>query len=470
MADNLKFQSGFVWGVATASYQVEGAVNEDGRGVSIWDTFSHTPGRTLNGDTGDVACRHYYKVEEDISLLEGLGVGAYRFSVAWPRVQPDGKGPANQAGLDFYRRLATRLREQGIMPVATLYHWDLPQALEDEGGWAVRETAERYGEYVSMVSEALADEVGMWVTLNEPWCSAWLGYGTGYHAPGRRDAGAALLATHHLLLAHARGTEVLRRSTKAPVGITLNLSSFIPASTHELDVAAARLSDGRLNRMYLGPLFKGQYPKDIFELLSRGTAHSEVVKAGDLEAISRPLDFLGVNYYSSSVISDPSRLSEALHAGFVVPPPTAASTGREPSGVTVGRPHLERTAMDWEIDPGAFRDVLVRVHDEYTQLPIYVTENGCARHDYRGPDGAVHDPGRSKYLHSHLAAVKEAIDLGADVRGYFIWSLMDNYEWSYGYSKRFGLVWVDYPTGERVPKDSYAWYRGVIASNSLPAS
>ncbi|HUB72263.1 MAG TPA: family 1 glycosylhydrolase, partial [Acidimicrobiales bacterium] len=301
MATDMSFPEGFVWGVATASYQIEGAVNEGGRGASIWDTFSHTPGRTINGDTGDVTCRHYHNVDKDVELMRRLGVGAYRFSIAWPRVQPDGKGSANQAGLDFYRRLVAALRDQGITPMATLYHWDLPQVLEDEGGWTVRGTAERYADYVSLVAEALGDEVGMWITLNEPWCSSWLGYAVGAHAPGRRDPAAGLAATHHLLLGHARGTEALRKASRAPVGITLNVSSFIPASSHELDVAAAKLADSGLNGMFLGPIFKGQYPDEVFDLFLKGDARANLVRDGDLDAISKPVDFLGANYYFSSV-------------------------------------------------------------------------------------------------------------------------------------------------------------------------
>jgi len=465
-----EFPDGFVWGAATAAYQVEGAVEAGGRGPSIWDTFSHSPGRTRNGDNGDVACQHYRRVDEDLGLIKDLGLGAYRFSVAWPRVQPDGKGPANQTGLDFYRRLVASLRAQGTVPVATLYHWDLPQALEDEGGWAERDTAERFGDYVAMVADALGDEVGMWVTLNEPFCSSWLGYGVGEHAPGRQDATQAWAANHHLLLAHARGQAVLETATAAPVGITLNLSPVIAASDHELDVAAANFIDGGLNRMYLGPLFKGEYPADMLQLLAQmGAGGDDLVETGDLEAISRPVGFLGVNYYHSEVWADVRRLEEARRAGYLVPRPAQLSSGAAARAgmVPVRRPELECTAMGWEIEPGGMTDTLLRVRNEYTPTPIYITENGAAQHDYRGPDGAVHDAGRIKYIHDHLEAVKKAIDQGVDVKGYFVWSLMDNFEWAMGYSMRFGLVWVDYPTGERVPKDSYRWYSQVIAGNAL---
>ncbi len=359
------FPEGFLWGTATAAYQVEGAVTEGGRGVSIWDTFSHTPGRTFNGDNGDIACQHYKYVEDDLDLMGRLGLRAYRFSIAWPRLQPDGKGPANQAGLDFYRRLAAGVRQRGMVPVATLYHWDLPQALEDAGGWTVRDTTDRFAEYTQIAADALADEVGMWVTLNEPWCSAWLGYGVGVHAPGHADPALAVRATHHLLLAHARGTEVLRRSTKAPVGITLNLGGRIPASDHELDVAAARREDGVFNRLYLDPLFRGQYPEDVVELATDRGAPFDVVEPGDLAAISQPLDFLGINYYSTDVVAAPERLREAREAGFSVPPGGQVSLL---GTVKVGRPALDRTAANWEVDPSGLTDILVpgpqRVHPD----------------------------------------------------------------------------------------------------------
>jgi beta-glucosidase len=456
-----RLPDGFLWGVTTASYQVEGAVNEGGRGPSIWDTFSHTPGKTTNGDTGDVASQHYHRVDEDLALIADLGVSAYRFSVAWPRVQPEGKGPANQTGLDFYRRLVGKLRAQGTLPVATLYHWDLPQALEDAGGWPVRETAERYADYVLLVADALGDEVAMWVTLNEPWCSAWLGYGTGQHAPGLADLRLAARATHHLLLAHALGVEALRSVGEAPVGISLNLGASNPASDHELDVAAARLADGNFVRLYLEPLLRGRYPEDVLEAYATKGAPFDAVEPGDLEAISAPLDFLGVNYYSNSLVAHESRLGEARRSGYFVPAQAAPS----PLGtVQVGRPEAERTASSWEVEPQGLADVVARLHREYTALPVYITENGSAEHDYRGPDGAVHDPHRVSYIERHLRALGEARRQGADVRGYFVWSLLDNFEWAEGYSMRFGLVWVDYPTGERVPKDSYHWYKQVVAT------
>jgi len=468
VTSSARFPEGFVWGTATAAYQVEGAASAGGRGPSIWDTFSHTPGRTLNGDNGDITCAHYDHLEEDLDLVAGLGRCAYRFSVAWPRVQPDGKGPANQEGLDFYRRLVDGLRQRGVLPVATLYHWDLPQALEDVGGWTARDTAERFGEYTQAVVGALGDAVAMWVTLNEPWCVAWLGYGTGEHAPGYADVSKGLLATHHTLLAHARAAEVLRQATEAPVGIALNIAPMVPASDHELDVAAAKRADGFQNRLFLGPLFKGSYPQDMVEHYARYKPGWDAVLPGDLDQVSRPLDFLGLNYYSSNVIADTSRLDAARKAGYEVAPPVTTGANGDLGIARVGRVYAPHTGARWEVDPEGLTRLLVRVRDEYTSVPLYITENGCAENDYAGPDGAVHDPRRIWYLERHLVAARAAIEQGADLRGYFVWSLMDNFEWAHGFSMRFGLVYVDYPTAKRTPKDSYRWYRDVIAANGLP--
>jgi beta-glucosidase len=469
MTSDRSFPDGFLWGAATSAYQIEGAVSEAGRGPCIWDTFSHTPGRTLNSDSGDVACRHYERLGEDLDLIAGLGLGAYRFSVAWSRVQPDGKGGANQEGLDFYRRLVAGLRDRGILPVVTLYHFDLPQALEDSGGWPARDTAERFAEYTEIVAGALSDEVGLWITLNEPWCSAWLGYGMGVHAPGRSDPALAMAASHHLLLAHSRASEILHRVAEAPVGISLNFTPALPASDHELDVAAARTVDGSLNRLFLEPLFKGRYPEDMTQMLALFGMRLDFVKTGDLEVISRPVDFLGVNYYTTTVIASSGRLDEARLAGYVVPTEELPNPLSSMGVTMVRRSGLERTANDLEVDPSGLADLLVRLSDEYTRSPLYVTENGVAQHDYRGPDGAVHDSGRTRYLERHVQAARQALDRGVNLKGYFVWSLLDNYEWDLGYSKRFGLVWVDFPTGERVPKDSYHWYSRVTANNALPS-
>jgi beta-glucosidase len=474
-----KFPPGFLWGASTAAYQIEGAVRQGGRGRSIWDTFSHAPGHTLNGDTGDIASRHYLRLDEDLEFIGRLGLPSYRFSVAWPRVQPDGKGPAHQAGLDFYRRLVAGLRERGTMPVVTLYHWDMPQALEDAGGWTARDTAERFGDYAALVAQALADEVGMWVTINEPWCAAWLGYGSGEHAPGKADNGLAMLATHHLLVGHARAAGALRQASAAPVGISLNLCPMIPASQHPLDIEAARQPDGSQNRLFLSPLLKGRYPEDMADYLPAYRVLLDAVEPGDMAAVSAPLDFLGVNYYTTQVIASTARLREARDAGYWVPPVPAvppaprpegpAGSGTRPGYVTVRRPDREQSAMGWEIDPRGLTDTLVRVRDDYGPVPLFITENGTAAHDYAGPDGAVHDPDRIRYLEQHVRAAADAIDGGVDLRGYMLWSLMDNFEWALGYAMRFGLIWVDYPTGRRSPKDSYRWYQQLIAANGLPS-
>jgi beta-glucosidase len=456
------FPGGFLWGAATAAYQIEGSVTAGGRGPSIWDTFSHQPGRTCNGDTGDVACDHYRRVDEDLDLMASLGLSAYRFSVAWPRIQPDGKGPALPDGLDFYRRLVDGLHQRNITPVATLYHWDLPQALEDSGGWTVRETADRFGEYAAMVAEALGDGVGMWVTLNEPWCSAWAGYGQGRHAPGRRDIGAAVSATHHLLLAHAGATEALRAAVTTPVGITLNLSLFRGASDHPDDRTATGRAEGNFNRLFLDPVFRGRYPADMAAHYPELRPEGELVGPGDLEWIAQPLDFLGINYYSPQRVAHPARLAAAEAGGYSVRHLRTDPVADDLGFASIRRADADETTMGWEIEPAALTELLAWVRNNYTQAPIYITENGAAYCDYVAPDGAVRDPERIAYLDSHLRAVHAAIAAGVDVRGYFVWSLMDNFEWSHGYAHRFGLIWVDYPNGRRIPKASFEWYRRVI--------
>ncbi|HQU00210.1 MAG TPA: GH1 family beta-glucosidase [Acidimicrobiales bacterium] len=458
------FPPGFLWGTATASYQIEGATHADGRGPSIWDTFARRPGAVLNGDTGDIACDHYHRMEGDLDLLAELGVGTYRFSVAWPRVQPSGKGPANQAGLDFYRRLVDGLQARDIEPTLTLYHWDLPQPLEDEGGWCVRDTAERFADYVDLVARALGEGVTRWITLNEPWCSSWLGYGAGYHAPGIRDIGRAAAATHHLLLAHGMAVPILRAASEATVGITLNLGDHRPGSEHPLDVAAARRADGNLNRLFLEPIFHGRYPEDMLEHYATVEPGFSVVREGDLDLIAQPLDFLGINYYFPSTVVDVARATEARLAGYFVSSHDPFPDLELRSLETPGR---DRTAMDWEIHASGLTKLLVRIRDEYTTVPIYITENGAAFDDYVDPNGAVRDLNRIAYLQEHVSAVHDAIDAGVDVQGYFVWSLLDNFEWSYGYSRRFGIVWVDFPSGERLTKESFHWYRDTIRTNSV---
>jgi beta-glucosidase len=443
----MRFPDGFLWGTATASYQIEGAVNEDGRGTSIWDTFSHTPGKVFHGDTGDIACDHYHRLEEDLDLMASLGIKAYRFSVAWPRIQPEGSGPANRKGLDFYRRLVEGLRERDIEPMLTLYHWDLPQALEDRGGWTVRETSERFAEYAGIVYEGLSDVVNYWITLNEPWVSAWLGYGMGIHAPGHNDPAKAISATHHLLLGHGLAIERMRGADgDNHLGITLNLTPAIPASASIEDAEAARRADGQANRLYLDPIFHGAYPEDMMEV-ARSMSDLSFVRDGDLQTISAPIDFLGVNYYMrQKVAADPE--SPLL-------------------GVSLVPPEGETTAMGWPVDPDGLKELLVRLHEEYTQLPLYVTENGAAFHDYVDPESAVDDEERISFLDAHFRAAHDAIERGVDLRGYFVWSFMDNFEWAEGYSKRFGIVHVDYATQRRILKASARWYAEVIGRNGL---
>ena len=456
------FPEDFLWGAATASYQIEGAAGEGGRGPSIWDTFSHTPGKVLHGDTGDIACDHYHRLEEDLDLMAEIGLKAYRFSVAWPRIQPDGSGRANEEGLDFYRRLVDGLRQRSIEPMLTLYHWDLPQALQDAGGWTSRETAERFAEYTEIVYGALSGSVSYWITLNEPWVSAWLGHGYGLHAPGLKNPGAALAATHHLLLGHGLAMERMR-SMGSPgggkqLGVTLNLHPAHPGRDREADREAARRVDGQTNRLYLDPLFRGSYPEDVFAHYREGGADLSFVEDGDLQKISAPLDFLGVNYYFRHTIRD---APEEAHPGVQF-----SDLNARPIVPHAG----EKTAMGWPVEPEGLTEMLVRIKEEYADLPLYVTENGRAVHDYVDPEGDVDDEERISYLDAHFRAAHDAMDRGADLRGYMVWSFLDNFEWAEGYSKRFGLVFVDYGTQRRVPKASARWYSEVIERNGPGSS
>jgi beta-glucosidase len=454
---SIQFPDGFAWGTATASYQIEGAVDEDGRSPSIWDTFSHTPGKVQDGDTGDVADDHYHRYEEDVDLMADLGVGWYRFSLAWPRLQPDGRGALNDAGVDFYSRLVDALLAKGIQPWVTLYHWDLPQVLQDAGGWPERDTAERFAEYSSLVYERLHDRVRQWTTLNEPWVSAFIGHATGRHAPGVKDPEASLKAAHHLLLGHGLATTAMRAhgDTDSSFGITLNVSQITAASDDPADVDAARRADGMNNRLFFDPLLKGSYPADTLEDIQAVTDGS-YIQDGDLEAIHVPLDCLGINYYYRTVVraGDGARDSETVWPG---------QGDIEP--VLTGLPQTE---MGWEIDPEGLYEFLTRVGRDYPGVPLYITENGAAIADEKGEDGEVHDPIRIEYLDAHFRAAHRAITEGVDLRGYFVWSLLDNFEWSFGYSKRFGLIYVDFETLERTPKDSARWYAQVTRANGLP--
>jgi beta-glucosidase len=458
----------FLLGASTAAYQIEGSVKTDGRGTSIWDTFSHTQGKVRNGDTGDIACDHYRRLDSDLDLLAELGIDTYRFSVSWPRIQPEGKGPADPAGLDFYRRLVDGLRERGIEPAITLYHFDLPQALQDAGGWPVRDTASRFAEYAGTVAAALGDSVGKWITLNEPWCSAWLGYAMGIHAPGIADLGQALAATHHLLLGHGEAVQSIRAAASGvQVGISLNPAVVRPASQHADDLAAAALVHGNQNRLFFDPMLLGSYPAEIWQHYEHLDPGASVIHDGDIDVISLPIDFLGVNYYAPATIAARSRAAEARTAGYNVPAGEPDLISADLGAMQVGRPGYERTQMGWEIEADALCELLVNLNREYQLPPILITENGAACADYVDPDGAVLDPDRISYLHDHLRAVLTAREAGVDVRGYFVWSLLDNFEWAEGFSKRFGLTWVDYPTGTRIPKASFRWYQSTIRTRTL---
>ncbi|GAA1902453.1 GH1 family beta-glucosidase [Streptomyces sodiiphilus] len=452
----LGFPAGFRWGTATAAYQIEGAAREDGRGPSIWDTFSRTPGKVHNGDTGDIAADHYHRMPQDVALMKKLGVTDYRFSIAWPRIQPTGRGPALTKGLDFYRRLADELLDAGIRPVATLYHWDLPQELEDAGGWPRRETADRFAEYAAVTAEALGDRVTTWTTLNEPWCAAFLGYAEGVHAPGRTDPAAALRAAHHLNLAHGSATRALRAalSPSAEISLTLNLHAVRPLTGSEADLDAVRRIDALGNRVFLDPVFHGRLPDDLVADTA-GLTDWSFVRDGDLGVISAPVDSLGINYYAPTVVA----------AGSHEAPSPWPGAGRHVRFVPLSGP---RTAMDWPVDADGLFELLVRLRDELPGTALLVTENGAAYDDYADPEGDVHDPQRVAYLHAHLAAVHRALAAGADVRGYFVWSLLDNFEWAYGYGKRFGIVHVDFASQRRTLKDSARWYAEAAARNAVP--
>ncbi len=466
----LPFPTGFVWGAATAAYQIEGGAAEDDRTPSIWDTFSRTPGKVRNGDTGDIAADHYHRYRDDVALMAELGLKAYRFSVSWSRVQPTGRGPAVERGLDFYRRLVDELLEAGIAPVATLYHWDLPQELEDAGGWPVRDTAERFGDYAAIMADALGDRVDVWTTLNEPWCSAFLGYGSGVHAPGRTHGPDALRSAHHLNLAHGRAVSAIRSrlGASAKTSVTLNLHQVRPVSQSPADLDAARRIDAVGNRIFTGPILDGRYPADLLEDTAHLVDWDTLVRSGDLAAASAPIDLLGINYYTPTLVS---AAVEAESAEFVRSDAHGVSRHSPWPGSEDVVFHLapgSTTAMGWAVDPSGLYDLVTDVSRRYPRLPLMITENGAAFDDYVSPEGEVLDPERIAYLHGHLDAVRRAIADGADVRGYFLWSLMDNFEWAYGYGKRFGAVYVDFSTQRRIPKASAHWYADTLRHNSLP--
>ncbi|MGL5865559.1 MAG: GH1 family beta-glucosidase [Dermatophilaceae bacterium] len=447
------FPPGFIWGAATASYQIEGAYDEDGRGPSIWDTFARTPGKVAHGDTGDVACDHYHRMPADVALMADLGLDAYRFSVAWPRVIPTGTGAVNPAGLAFYDRLVDTLLEHGIRPFVTLYHWDLPQALGERGGWLNRDVAEWFAEYTAATVGALGDRVRNWTTLNEPWCSSLLSYSLGHHAPGHHDPVEGMTAAHHLLLAHGRAVPVIREHCAgAEVSITLNPSHvYGPDDGDELDADAVRRTDNVLNGVFLDPLFRASLPGGWVEDTAHLTDHA-FVRDGDLATIAAPLDNLGVNNYF------PARVRAARDGESR----DNALPGCD--GVVTVDPRPPLTDIGWEQDPTGFRMTVQRCAQD-SGLPIYITENGSAWPDVVSDDGTVHDPDRVAYLHAHLDALADAIESGTDVRGYFAWSLLDNFEWAYGYDIRFGIVRVDYETQLRTVKDSGREYARIIAAH-----
>lgn len=447
----MPFPDDFVWGAATAAYQIEGATDADGRAPSIWDTFSHTPGRTRDGATGDIACDHYHRWEEDVRLMQALGLRAYRFSVAWSRVLPQGVGPPNERGLEFYDRLVDALLAAEIVPFVTLYHWDLPEALQARGGWASRNTVDAFAEYAAVVAQRLGDRVRHWITHNEPYVAAFVGNYQGRHAPGLRDLPTALRVAHYLLLSHGRALPLVRAlSPGAQVGITLDLSPIYPATPSDEDQAAARRFDDHWNRWFLDPLFGHGYPPEQAALYGEQMPPME---ASDLAEIAAPMDFLGINYYRPTFACATPAEVEPL--GF-----------RALSGEELRARGYEVTEMGWAVLPDELGMLLRRLHDDYAPAALYLTENGAAYAD-EVQAGAVHDPARMAYLHGHLAAARAAIAEGVPLRGYFAWSLMDNFEWGHGYSKRFGLVYVDYPTQQRLPKASAAWYRRVIAANAI---
>lgn len=467
---SLTFPPGFLWGAATAAYQVEGAAHRGGRTDSIWDAFARIPGAVLDGHDGEIACDQYHRMVDDVDLMARLNLASYRFSTSWSRVRPDG-GPLNPTGVDYYSRLVDQLLGAGLVPWLTLYHWDLPQALQEKGGWANRDTAFRFAEYALDMHEALGDRVGTWTTLNEPWCSAFLGYVAGTHAPGHQDPAEGLAAAHHLLLGHGLAvTELRARAPRATLGITLNLSVTDPFDPSQPgDVEAARRLDGQFNRVFLDPLLRGSYPVDVLG----DVAHLGLldhVEDGDLEIISARIDALGVNYYhghAASLSPEPGLPDEPVPSARPTSSPFPAAGGAHHR-----RRGLPLTGIGWEVQAEGLTRLLVRLQEEYTGpagVALYVTENGAAYPDVPDADGFVQDDERLDYYDQHLRALHKAVERGVDVRGYFAWSFLDNYEWAFGYHQRFGIVRVDYDTQVRTPKASALWYAQVARDNSVPA-
>ena len=435
--------SEFIWGVATSSYQIEGAANEGGRGQSIWDTFCKVPGKVANFDNGDIACDHYHRYKEDLDLMKWMGVKAYRFSVAWPRVIPDGVGRVNEMGLDFYDRLIDSLLEREIAPWLTMYHWDLPEALQLRGGWNNREVVEWFGEYAEMLTSRFGDRVKNWMTLNEPLCSAWLGHLYGDMAPGIKDLQTALNVSHHLLMSHGLACQVIRSNvSEANLGIVINVTPAVPATDNQEDSNAAQLADGFDNRWFLDPVFGRTYPADVIDTLGA----SPEIHSGDMKLIAQDLDFLGLNFYFRQIVE--------------------ADQNSKPLPIrSVNRENVKRTAMNWEVHPQAFEEILLRISKEYSPKAIYITENGSAWND-EVINGEIIDDERIDYLVRHLDAMRSAKNQGAPILGYFAWSFLDNFEWAYGYEKRFGLIYVDYKTQKRTPKKSAFFYRQLLLNGT----
>ncbi|WAH37624.1 GH1 family beta-glucosidase [Alicyclobacillus dauci] len=442
----IQFPRDFLFGVAAASYQIEGAYREDGRGESIWDRFSHTPGKVYQGHTGDIACDHYHRFQEDIALMRDLAIPAYRLSIAWPRIFPE-KGKFNQKGVDFYRRVLEALHEANIDPAVTLYHWDLPQWIEDQGGWVNRDTINYFAEYASRVYMELADLVPHFITHNEPWCVSFLGYGLGEHAPGHTDWREALTAAHHLLLSHGLAVQAYRAGGyHGDIGITLNFTWVDPVTDAQADREAATRLSGFSNRWFLDPIFRKSYPEDMLEWVNTRVGGVDFLRSGDFDTIAQPIDFLGVNYYTRAIVGadDADPLLGVYH---------------------VNVPAEVKTEMGWEVHPNSLYRLLKWISSDYTgNLPLYITENGAAFHDDT-VSGAVHDARRLDYIADHLLAARQFVDEGGPLHGYYLWSFMDNFEWAHGYSKRFGMVHVDYETQKRTVKDSGKWYSGQIAFN-----
>ncbi len=435
------FPRNFLWGAATAAYQIEGAWSEDGKGESIWDRFSHTDGTIKNADTGDDACDHYTKFEEDVEIMRRLGLKAYRFSISWPRIFPDGYGTVNLKGLDFYSRLVDKLLSAHIQPVCTLHHWDLPQRLQEIGGWGNREISARFADYAAVITKHLGDRVQSWITINEPWIISNLGYRLGIHAPGIRDDKLALQVAHNLLVAHGKATQALRADNAlAQVGIALDMRPTAPASNKEEDIVAAEKTWSKEARWFLDPLFKAYYPPDVWNEYGDRVPR---IKPMDMAIISQNLDFLGINYYNRTVVGKNGPVQKIEGSKY--------------------------TEMGWEVTPEAFKQLMIRISRDYQLPPIYITENGAAFRDVVNADGKVEDPDRLSYLKEHLLQARIAMENGVDLRGYFVWSLLDNFEWAEGYDKRFGIVHVDYETQKRTIKASGQWYSDVIKNNGFPS-